>query len=87
MVINEGLNNDYLLFDLQGVKAQKIRFYISASASASGTTFQEIECSGKLSTEVEPEPEVPVLIENIFAGKEFVPTEAATASILTANWW
>ena len=48
LVVNDGINNDYLLFDLQGVKAQKIRFYISASASASGTTFQEIECSGYL---------------------------------------
>ena len=87
LVVNDGINNDYLLFDLEGVKAQKIRFYISASASGSGTTFQEIECSGKLSTEVEPEPEVPVLIDNIFAGKAFVPTEAATASILKASWW
>ena len=48
LVINEGLNNDYLLFDLQGVKAQKIRFFISGSAHANGITFQEIECNGKL---------------------------------------
>lgn len=48
LVINEGLNNDYLEFDLGGIKAEKIRFYISGSASSSGITFQEIECSGKV---------------------------------------
>ena len=46
LVINNGLNNDYLEFDLGGITAEKIRFYISGSASASGTTFQEIECEG-----------------------------------------
>ncbi len=47
LVINDGFNNDYLEFDLGGVKAEKIRFYISGSASGNGTTFQEIECSAK----------------------------------------
>ena len=47
LVINEGLNNDYLEFNLGGIKAEKIRFYISGSVSSSGITFQEIECSGK----------------------------------------
>jgi hypothetical protein len=47
-VINEGLNNDYLEFDLGGIMAEKIRFYISGSALSSGITFQEIECSGKV---------------------------------------
>ena len=46
LVINEGLNNDYLEFDLGGVMAEKVRFYISGSANANGTTFQEIECEG-----------------------------------------
>ena len=46
LVINSGLNNDYLEFDLGGITAEKVRFCISASASASGTTFQEIECEG-----------------------------------------
>lgn len=46
LVINDGLNNDYLEFDLGGIKAEKVRFYISGSASSSGTTFQEIECYG-----------------------------------------
>jgi hypothetical protein len=46
LVVNEGIYNDYLEFDLGGIRAEKIRFYISASASASGTTYEEIECSG-----------------------------------------
>lgn len=46
LVRNEGLNNDYLEFDLGGISAEKVRFYISASASTSGTTYEEIECSG-----------------------------------------
>jgi hypothetical protein len=46
LVINEGLNNDYLEFDLGGINAEKVRFFISGSANANGTTFQEIECEG-----------------------------------------
>lgn len=46
LVVNEGTYNDYLEFDLGGIAAEKIRFYISASASSSGTTYEEIECSG-----------------------------------------
>ncbi len=47
LVILDGLNNDYLEFDLGGVKAEKLRFYISGAATTDGITFQEIECSGK----------------------------------------
>ena len=46
LVVNEGTYNDYLEFDLGGIVAEKVRFYISASASANGTTYEEIECSG-----------------------------------------
>jgi hypothetical protein len=46
LVINSGLNNDYLEFDLGGIVAEKVRFYISGSASSDGTTYQEIECLG-----------------------------------------
>lgn len=48
LIIVDGLNNDYLEFDLTGITAEKIRFFISGSASASGITFQEIECAGIL---------------------------------------
>lgn len=47
LIINSGLNNDYLEFDLNGMVAEKVRFYISGSASSSGITFQEIECIGR----------------------------------------
>ena len=46
LVINIGLNNDYLEFNLGGIVAEKVRFCISGSAASSGTTFQEIECYG-----------------------------------------
>lgn len=46
LVAKEGTYNDYLEFDLGGVKAEKVRIYISASAAASGTTYEEIECNG-----------------------------------------
>ena len=46
LVINTGLNNDYLEFNLGGIIAEKVRFYISGSANSNGTTFQEIECEG-----------------------------------------
>ena len=82
LVSVDGLNNDYLAFDLSGIVAEKVRFYISASASNNGTSFQEIECSGKIIPIDEP-----VYIENIFAGKQFAPTDEAKASILSASWW
>ncbi len=47
LVILEGLSNDYLEFDLGGIKAEKVRFYISGAATTDGITYQEIECSGK----------------------------------------
>ena len=46
LVINPGLNNDYLEFDLGGVVAERVRFYISGAASSDGITYQEIECLG-----------------------------------------
>ena len=46
LVVNSGTYNDYLEFNLNGVTAEKVRFYISASASTSGTSFEEIECTG-----------------------------------------
>jgi hypothetical protein len=46
LVVNTGTYNDYLEFDLGGIAAEKVRFYISASASASGTSYEEIECTG-----------------------------------------
>ena len=99
LVINSGANNDYLEFDLGGVVAEKIRFYISSSASASGTTFQEIECSGKVISvndpdepkpdepkPDEPKPDDPDLIANILAGKQFVPSDDAAGNIYNANY-
>jgi len=87
LVSNEGLSNDYLEFHLNGIVAEKVRFCISGSASSSGTTYAEIECTAKASDEVQPEPEEPVFVDNIFGGKTFEPTDAALASVLTATWW
>ena len=82
LVASEGAYNDYLEFDLTGISAEKIRFYISASASTSGTSYEEIECSGRVFPTDEP-----VFVENVFTGKQFVPTDAALASVLAASWW
>jgi len=49
LVFVDGLSNDYLAFDLGGVKAEKVRFYISGAATTDGITFQEVVCSAKLS--------------------------------------
>ena len=76
LVVNEGTYNDYLTFKLDGVIAEKIRIYISGSVSKNGTTYEEIACIG-----------TPVTPVNILEGKEFVPTEEASASVLTAGWW
>ena len=46
LVASAGTYNDYLEFDLGGIVAEKVRIYISASSSASGTTYEEIECNG-----------------------------------------
>ena len=82
LVASDGAYNDYLEFDLTGIAAEKVRFYISASASTSGTSYEEIECSGKVFPSNEP-----VFVENVFTGKQFVPTDDALASVLSASWW
>ncbi len=47
LVINEGVNNDYLEFNLGEIVGEKVRIYISGSANKNGTTYQEFECIGK----------------------------------------
>jgi len=86
LVINDGLNNDYLEFDLQGVAATRIRFFISGGVATSGITFQEITCDGVVSETLAPETER-VFADNLFAGKTFTPTADAAASVLSASWW
>jgi hypothetical protein len=46
LVAGDGAYDDYLEFDLGGIIAEKVRIYISASSSSSGTTYEEIECNG-----------------------------------------
>jgi hypothetical protein len=76
-----------LIFDLGGVAARQLRFTIPSQTSIKWTTFYEMECSAKVSEQVEPEPEEPVFVENIFAGKQFTPTAEALASVLNKSWW
>ncbi len=80
-------DQNWVVFDLGGVNARKVKFTIPAQGSTGWTSIWELECTGKVSTAVEPEPEVPVLIDNVFEGKTFTPTEDATLSILAATWW
>ena len=85
----DSVDKEWLIFDLGGIAARQVKFTIPGQTSNSGgwTTFYEIECSAKVSEQVEPEPEEPVFVENIFAGKQFTPTDAAKASVLAASWW
>ena len=80
-------DQNWLTFDLGGANARQVKFIIPEHGSTGWSTFWEIECSAKASSAVEPEPEVPVLVENVFAGKQFTPTEDALASVLNAGWW
>ncbi len=80
-------DQNWLTFDLGGVPARQVKFTIPSHGSAGWSTFWEIECSAKASTAVEPEPEEPVLVDNVFAGKAFTPTDNALASVLVAGWW
>ncbi len=83
----DSVDKEWLVFDLGGVVARQVKFTIPGQTSLGWSTFYEMECSAKLSDQVEPEPEEPVFVENIFAGKQFTPTDAATASVLVASWW
>jgi hypothetical protein len=85
----DSVDKEWLIFDLGGIAARQVKFTIPGQAANSGgwTTFYEMECSAKVSEQVEPEPEEPVFVENIFAGKQFTPTDAAKASVLAASWW
>ena len=81
------IDKEWLVFDLGGVVAKQVKFTIPGQTSLGWSTFYEMECSAKLSDKVEPEPEEPVFVENIFAGKEFTPTSDALNSALSASWW
>lgn len=83
----DSVDKDWLVFDLGGVAARQVKFTIPGQTSAAWTTLYELECSAKLSDKVEPEPEEPVFVDNIFAGKSFTPTSDALASVLSASWW
>ena len=80
-------DQNWLTFDLGGANARQVKFIIPEHGSAGWSTFWEIECSAKVSSAVEPEPEEPVFIENVFAGKQFTPTASALASVLNKSWW
>lgn len=83
----DNVDKEWLIFDLGGVAARQLRFTIPSQTSIGWTTFYEMECSAKVSEKVEPEPEEPVFVENILAGKLFVPTSDALANVLAASWW
>ncbi len=80
-------DQNWLTFDLGGANARQVKFIIPKHGSAGWSTFWEIECSAKVSSAVEPEPEEPVFIENVFAGKQFTPTADALTSVLNMPWW
>ena len=83
----DNIDKEWLVFDLNGIVAKQVKFTIPGQTSLGWSTFYEMECSAKLSDQVEPEPEEPIFVENVFAGKQFTPTEEAKASALSASWW
>ena len=83
----DNIDKEWLVFNLGGVAGRQVKFTIPGQTSKGWTTLYEIECSAKLSDKVEPQPEKPVLIDNVFAGKQFTPTDEAKASVLSASWW
>ena len=83
----DSVDKEWLVFDLGGVAARQVKFTIPGQTAKAWTTLYELECSGKLSSAVEPEPDEPVYVENVFAGKQFIPTDEAEASKLSVSWW
>lgn len=71
-------SGQYLEFDLDGVWAEKIRIYIPSHGGSGYITFYEVECSGSYIRET-------TVIENVFDGKRFVPTEQAQ-SVVMPGW-
>lgn len=92
LVKNTDGAGDWLVFDLDDVYASKLKFTIPAQTDSGWTTLYEIECLGIKTTLTDsgsgtgPSTD-PDLIENVFEGKQFVPTDAANAEILSASWW
>ena len=80
-------DQNWLVFALDDVNARQIKFTIPSHGTSGWSTFWEIQCSGKASSAVEPEPEEPEFVENVFSGKTFTPTEEALASVLNKSWW
>ncbi|MBP3309159.1 MAG: glycoside hydrolase family 95 protein, partial [Clostridia bacterium] len=78
--LKESHNNStdgYIFFDLNGIKAEKIRFYAEASSSTEYVSYYEVICSGYCIGELVEED------GNLFIGKEFessLPTISATIS-------
>ncbi len=83
---NNGIG-DWLVFNLGGVPAKQVKFIIPSHTSSGWITFYEIECSGRVSSAVEPDIEEPEIVQNIFAGKQFIGTAEANAEVLTASWF
>ncbi len=92
LVKNAGGVGDWLVFPLDDVYASKLKFTIPGQTDSGWTTIYEIQCSG-VKTDVidpgtgsDPAPD-PDLINNVFEGKQFVPTDDAKEQILSASWW
>ncbi len=68
----------YLDISLDHVFADKVRVYIPGHGGSGYVTFYEIECSAAFIKES-------TVTENVFANKEFVPTEEAKSYVLTGS--
>ncbi len=71
----------YLLFNLDGVKAEKVRIYISGSAHEDGITLQEITCSGAKSEGIN----TPDAIQDVDATVENGTATGAVSNVFDGN--
>ena len=74
------IGNSYLEFDLDGIKAEKIRISSDNALNGKAISYYEIELYAYKDS-AEELPEI-----NVLKGKEFVPTEAANSEIYNADY-
>ena len=80
--IEKHLVDRYLSFDMGYAAAEKVRFSATALSNSDTVSFYEIEASGFVVKKYEFEE----LENNVFLGKDFVPTEAAEAQIYNSSY-
>ena len=74
-IVAHRVGSTHLLFDLGGVRAEKVRIYIPSRLGTNSISINEIECSAVLDTTEYD------YSDNILLNKPFVPTSSALAEV------